>query len=88
MSGNPSLRHTRTYREGQHTHAKNRREPLDFDDNTVPFVSTEEAWFWFVQAQEARSSGARIVAGRGTVPRPCEPLDMMREWTGCTGSGS
>jgi hypothetical protein len=48
------------------------------DDNSVPFASTEEAWFWFVQAQEARASGARIVAGRGVVPRPCEPLDMMR----------
>jgi hypothetical protein len=79
LPGNPSLCHTRTYREGQHTHVKNRREPLDSDDSTVPFVSTEEAWFWFVQAQEARSSGARIVAGCGKVPRPCEPLDMMRE---------
>jgi len=78
LLGNPSLRHTRTYREGQPTHVKSRREPLDSDDNTVPFVSTEEAWFWFVQAQEARTAGARIVAGRGVVPRPCEPLDMMR----------
>ncbi|WP_246148428.1 hypothetical protein [Skermanella pratensis] len=51
------------------------RDPGDF---TVPFDSTEEAWFWFVQAQDARSSGARIVAGRGMVPRPCEPLDMLR----------
>jgi hypothetical protein len=79
LSGNPSLRHTRTYREGQHTHAEKPRESLDSDDGSVPFGSTEEAWFWFVQAQDARSSGARIVAGCGTVPRPCEPLDMMRE---------
>jgi hypothetical protein len=50
----------------------------DPDDFSVPFDSTEEAWFWFVQAQEARSSGARIVAGRGTVPRPCEPVDLLR----------
>ena len=79
MFGNPSPSHTRTRPEGQPVHGKNRHESLDSEDNSVPFVSTEEAWFWFVQAQEARSSGARIVAGRGTVPRPCEPLDMMRE---------
>ncbi len=79
MFGNPSPSHTRTRPDGQPVHSKNRHEPLGSQDNSVPFVSTEEAWFWFVQAQEARSSGARIVAGRGTVPRPCEPLDMMRE---------
>ena len=79
MFGNPSLRHTRSCSDGQPIRVKNRPEPLDSDDGTVPFVSTEEAWFWFVQAQEARSSGARIVAGCGKVPRPCEPLDMMRE---------
>jgi hypothetical protein len=83
LFGNPSPCHTRSNREGQPDRAKNRHErlnsPLDPQDSSVPFASTEEAWFWFVQAQEARSSGARIVAGRGTVPRPCEPLDMMRE---------
>jgi hypothetical protein len=79
LTGNPSLCHTRSRPDGQHIHLKNRPEPLDSEDSTVPFASTEEAWFWFVQAQEARSAGARIVAGRGTVPRPCEPLDMMRE---------
>ena len=79
MFGNPSPSHTRTCPDGQPVHAGNRQKSLDFDEDSVPFVSTEEAWFWFVQAQEARSSGARIVAGRGTVPRPCEPLDMMRE---------
>lgn len=79
MFGNPSLRPTRTVPDGQPVYAGNRQKSLDSDEDSVPFVSTEEAWFWFVQAQEARSSGARIVAGRGTVPRPCEPLDMMRE---------
>ena len=79
MFGNPSPSHTRTRPDGQPTHAKIRQQSLNSNDDSVPFVSTEEAWFWFVQAQEARSSGARIVAGRGTVPRPCEPLDMMRE---------
>ena len=79
MLGNPSLSHTRNYRESPPVRLKNRPEALDSADSSVPFESTEEAWFWFVQAQEARSAGARIVAGRGTVPRPCEPLDMMRE---------
>lgn len=44
----------------------------------VPFASAEEAWFWFVQAQEARASGARFVAGLGLVARPCEPVDVLR----------
>lgn len=46
---------------------------------TVPFPSAEEAWFWFVQAHEARMAGARCSAGQGLVARPCEPLDIMRE---------
>lgn len=79
MFGSPSPSHTRPRPDGQPVHAGNRQKSLDSENDSVPFVSTEEAWFWFVQAQEARSSGARIVAGRGTVPRPCEPLDMMRE---------
>lgn len=43
----------------------------------VPFSSPEEVWFWFVQAYEARAAGARVIAGDG-IPRPCEPLDIMR----------
>lgn len=27
------------------------------------FENVEEAWFWFIQAQQARNDGARIVAG-------------------------
>ncbi len=45
---------------------------------TVPFDSAEEAWFWFMQANEARQAGARIRAGEGLVKRPCEPLDILR----------
>ncbi len=45
---------------------------------SVPFGSTEEAWFWFVRAKEARAEGARFTAGLGEVPRPCEPLDMLQ----------
>ncbi|OYD84376.1 hypothetical protein [Azospirillum brasilense] len=42
-----------------------------------PFVSAEEAWFWSVQAQDAKAAGARIAAGRGLVQRPCEPGDVL-----------
>lgn len=45
---------------------------------TVAFESAEEAWFWFISAQEARNDGARFVAGQGVLPRPCEPLDILK----------
>lgn len=44
----------------------------------APFDSAEEAWFWFMQAQEAKAAGARVVAGLGLVQRPCEPIDIYR----------
>ncbi|MGQ9371003.1 hypothetical protein [Azospirillum sp. ST 5-10] len=44
----------------------------------VPFGTAEEAWFWSVQAHDAKAEGARIVAGRGLVVRPCEPDDVLR----------
>lgn len=49
-----------------------------FAEKTVPFISAEEAWFWFVRSQEARNDGARFVAGLGLFPRPCEPLDILK----------
>lgn len=45
---------------------------------TVPFESVEEAWFWFIAAQNARNDGARFVSGAGSIPRPCEPLDILK----------
>ncbi|CAO3447982.1 hypothetical protein [Azospirillum argentinense] len=42
-----------------------------------PFGSAEEAWFWSVQAQDAKAAGARIAAGRGLIQRPCEPGDVL-----------
>ena len=42
-----------------------------------PFESVEESWFWFVNANEARNSGVRYVAGIGKAIRPCEPADMI-----------
>lgn len=44
----------------------------------VPFESTEEAWFWFINAQQARHDGARFTAGQGALLRPCEPVDILR----------
>jgi hypothetical protein len=48
------------------------------EDFTEAFSSAEEAWFWFVQAQMAKSEGARIVSGRSGVQRPCEPIDVFQ----------
>ncbi len=45
---------------------------------TVPFANAEEAWFWFIQAQQAREEGARFSMGAGLFPRPCEPLDILK----------
>lgn len=42
------------------------------------FASAEEAWFWFIQAQKARQSGAKISANQGTIIRPCEPADILK----------
>lgn len=51
--------------------------PIDEDSHT-PFADAEEAWFWSVQATDAKYAGARITAGLGLVPRPCEPGDIVR----------
>lgn len=42
-----------------------------------PFAAADEAWWWAVLAHRARAEGARIAAGRGLVPRPCEPIDVL-----------
>ena len=43
-----------------------------------PFRSAEEAWFWTMAALVARRDGARYTARQGTVPRPCEPDDVVK----------
>ncbi len=53
----------------------NRYKPLE---NGIPFQSVEEAWFWFIAAQQARNDGARYVAGAGDIRRPCEPVDILK----------
>lgn len=45
----------------------------------TPFATSEEAWVWYAQCQRARDEGARVSAGRGLVPRPCHPDDIVRE---------
>ncbi|MCW8085766.1 hypothetical protein [Sabulicella glaciei] len=47
-------------------------------DRTTPFASAEEAWFWTMSALVARRDGARVSAGKGLVPRPCEPDDVVK----------
>lgn len=42
-----------------------------------PFSTVEEAWFWCVQCRSAQEQGARVAAGLGRQPRPCEPLDIL-----------
>ncbi|MDB5490891.1 MAG: hypothetical protein JWO78_740 [Micavibrio sp.] len=50
--------------------------------NAQPFETVEDAWFWFIQAQQARIDGARIAAGVGMIPRPCEPIDILQALDG------
>lgn len=52
--------------------------PPPLPDVIEPFDSSEEAWFWFMQAREAAAAGARVLAGLGSVVRPCEPLDVLK----------
>ncbi len=52
-----------------------KRQP---DLKTTMFESAEEAWLWFILAQEARNEGARITAGLSLVSRPCEPMDILK----------
>ena len=44
----------------------------------IPFGSAEEAWFWFIQSNDAKTAGARVRAAAGDVPRPCEPIDVLQ----------
>jgi hypothetical protein len=46
-------------------------------EETVPFGTPEEAWFWFILAQSAKEEGARVKTGAGLTPRPCEPVDIL-----------
>ena len=43
-----------------------------------PFIDAEEAWFWFMHAQRARSEGGRFRGSSGSAGRPCDPDDIYR----------
>lgn len=48
-------------------------------EGQYPFENAEEAWFWFIQVQEARNDWARFsVTGHNTLKRPCEPIDILK----------
>ena len=51
---------------------------LNHDQPTEPFLSAEQAWFWFIAAQAAKEDGARFTAGQAVSPRPCEPIDILK----------
>ncbi len=58
---------------------KDRYTPRQVPDvKTTLFDNAEEAWFWFIQAQEARNEGAQISAGASLFHRPCEPSDILK----------
>lgn len=46
------------------------------------FETVEEAWFWFIAAQQAREDGARYISGMGKAERPCEPIDILKALDG------
>ena len=58
---------------GQNTYSP---RPVSLEEGE-PFDTVEQAWLWSVQVTIARHEGARVTAGRGRVPRPCEPSDIM-----------
>ena len=47
-------------------------------EGNQPFETAQEAWFWFIKAQEARNDGARYKAGLSLIARPCEPTDILK----------
>lgn len=58
--------------------SKDRYIPKNQPERDVtPFANAEEAWLWFILAQEARNEGARFTAGLAPYARPCEPTDIL-----------
>lgn len=45
---------------------------------TTPFLNAEDAWFWFIQANQARQDGARTRTAQTNIIRPCEPVDILQ----------
>jgi len=58
--------------------ARSHRQPRPAPEAAAdPFPSVADAWFWCVQARTAQIQGARLAAGLGDRPKPCEPLDIL-----------
>ena len=70
--------------EIHHLHCDPKNKPATenkrdrFHQTAVPFESAQEAWFWFILAQDAKNDGARVTAGQALIPRPCEPTDILQ----------
>lgn len=54
-----------------------RSGPMPASQQTEPFRSAEEAWFWTMAALTARHQGARLRSSTAR-PRPCEPDDIVK----------
>ena len=72
-------RFSKSSKEEQKMSNKDRFTPKNQPDvPTTAFTDAEEAWFWFILAQEARNAGARFSAGLSLTARPCEPGDILQ----------
>lgn len=58
--------------------ARSSAPPRGAEARGEPFRSAEEAWFWTMAALVARREGARFVANKALVSRPCEPDDVVK----------
>jgi hypothetical protein len=47
------------------------------DVHGQPFPTAEEAWFWAVTTHDNIQAGARVRAGRSSLPRPCDARDVI-----------
>lgn len=56
----------------------NQYDSADLGKELHPFEDAQEAWFWFISAQQAKNEGAKFVAGQSVYNRPCEPIDILK----------
>lgn len=56
---------------------KNYYPVVNSADTIDKFSSVEDAWFWFITANQAFLDGARFGAGAGRHNRPCLPSDIL-----------
>lgn len=54
------------------------RQPVTRETGVLLFCDAEEAWFWYMRAQRARTEGARFRGPSGGTVRPCDPDDIYR----------